>query len=162
MGDAVHHYDCSLVWDGSTAEGWKAYSRDHRIVTGPADVPLDLTADPAFLGDPSRWNPEQLVVAAASSCQLLSFLAVAARARLDVVSYRDDVRAVMPEDDPPIRITRIDLRPTVVLAGPVDGRPDDDRLRHLTDVAHRQCFIARSLRSDVVVTPTFSWREPAG
>jgi len=98
-------------------------------------------------------------VAAASSCQLLSFLAVAARARLDVVDYRDDARAVMPDDDPPIRITRLDLHPTITLRPGERPRPDDARLHHLVEVAHRECFIANSLRSDVEVHPTFAWRD---
>ena len=68
---------------------------------------LDLSSDPAFRGDATRLNPEQLVVAAASSCQLLSFLAVAARARLNVVSYTDAATAVMAASDRPRSITRI-------------------------------------------------------
>jgi organic hydroperoxide reductase OsmC/OhrA len=112
---------------------------------------LELTADPAFGGDPRLLDPEQLVVLAASSCQLLSFLAVAARARLDVVAYADDARGVMPADPTPMRITRIDLHPRITVRGEVT----DERLSHLCEVAHRECFIANSLTAEIVVTPTF-------
>lgn len=157
MAGVTHQYRTSLAWSGSTGEGYEAYDRTHRLeAIGPSQV-LDLAADPAFRGDPALLNPEQLLVAAASSCQLLSFLAVAARARLDVVSYRDDAVALMPEDDPPVRITRIDLHPAITLVAGDRPRPDDARLRHLAEVAHRECFIANSLRSEVVVHPTFTW-----
>jgi organic hydroperoxide reductase OsmC/OhrA len=157
MSGAVHRYATSLTWAGSTGAGYDAYDRAHRVAAPPADAALHLAADPAFRGDPQLLNPEQLLVAAASSCQLLSFLAVAARARLDVVSYADDATAEMPEDDPPMRIVRIDLRPRIVLADTARPRPDEARLQHLAEVAHRECFIANSLRSEVTVAATFRW-----
>ncbi len=153
----VHTYRTSLAWEGSTALGYEQYGRTHRLEAEPAATAITLSSDPAFRGDPSLLNPEQLLVAAASSCQLLSFLAVAARARLDVVAYRDRAEAVMPEDDRPVRITRIELHPEVELADTGATRPTLERLAHLTDVAHRECFIANSLTAEVVVTPTFTW-----
>lgn len=159
----MHTYRTTLAWTGSTGAGYDRYDRTHRLTAPPAGAELVLASDPAFLGDPALLNPEQLLVAAASSCQLLSFLAVAARARLDVTAYRDEAEAVMPEDDPPVRITRIDLRPHVVLADTGASRPAPERLRHLTEVAHRECFIANSLASEVTVSPTFTWvGDPGG
>jgi len=101
----------------------------------PAGDSLLLSADPAFRGQAAHLNPEQLVVLAAASCQLLSFLAVAARARLDVVAYEADAEGVMPEGDHPVRLTGIVLRPRIVLA----AGPTEQRVRHLVDVAHREC-----------------------
>lgn len=157
MSAHVHGYATMLRWSGSTGGGYESYDRDHSVRAVPATHELGLSADPAFRGTLGVLNPEQLLVAAASSCQLLSFLAVAARARLDVVDYVDETTAVMPEDDPPMRITRIEVRPTVTLADTSRARPTEERLRHLTEVAHRECFIANSLSSEVVVTPTFRW-----
>ncbi|HRW38004.1 MAG: OsmC family protein [Acidimicrobiales bacterium] len=154
----VHRYRTELRWSGSTGAGYEAYERAHDLIAPPAGTGLALSSDPAFRGDPSRLNPEQLLVAAASSCQLLSFLAVAARARLDVVGYVDEATAEMPEDDPPMRIVRIELRPRIELADTDRPRPSADRLAHLAEVAHRECFIANSLRTDVTVHPTFTWR----
>jgi organic hydroperoxide reductase OsmC/OhrA len=108
-----------------------------------------LSSDPAFRGDPAQLNPEQLVVLAAASCQLLSFLAVAARARLDVRDYRDDATATMPEADKPIRLAEIVLRPRIVLA----AGPSEQRVRHLVEVAHGECFITNSLATPVRVEP---------
>ncbi len=155
----VHRYRTTLSWTGSTAVGYDAYDRAHQVVAPPATTALDLSSDPAFRGDPDRVNPEQLLVAAASSCQLLSFLAVAARARIDVVAYDDDAQAEMPEDDRPMRIVRIVLRPTITL-GPNSDEVSDDRLDHLVEVAHRECFIANSLRSDVSIAATYRRVSP--
>lgn len=153
----VHRYRTALAWAGSTGVGYDDYERAHRVDAVGPDVSLNLSADRAFRGDPSLINPEQLLVAAVSSCQLLSFLAVAARARLDVVEYVDDADAVMPEDDPPMRITRIHLHPVITLCDGSHARPGDGRLHHLVEVAHRECFIANTVRADVVVDPTFAW-----
>lgn len=145
----IHSYSTRCTWSGSTADGYKAYARGHGGSAAPALTRLELSSDPAFGGSPERLNPEQLLVMAASSCQLLSFLAVAARARLDVRGYDDEAEGVMPEDDPPLRLTRIVLRPRIVLA----PGPTQERVRHLVEVAHEHCFIASSLLSEIVVEP---------
>jgi organic hydroperoxide reductase OsmC/OhrA len=142
----VHAYATTLSWSGSTGAGYDAYDRAHRVQAPPASAGLDLSADPAFHGDATRLNPEALLVAAASSCQLLSFLAVAARARIDVVAYTDDAGGEMPEPadrGTPMRVERILLRPRIT----VRGDASDDRLARLVDLAHRECFIASSLRT---------------
>jgi organic hydroperoxide reductase OsmC/OhrA len=148
----VHRYTASCTWQGSTAAGYDAYERNHEAKAPPAPATLQLSSDPAFRGDPALLNPEQLLVLAASSCQLLSFLAVAARARIDVIEYRDDAEGEMPEDDTPMRITRITLRPQIVVWEDVS----EARVRHLVEVAHRECFIANSLTTEVVVEPDIS------
>ena len=151
MSDAarVHRYTVSCRWRGSTGAGYDTYDRSHAVEATPAEAMLALSSDPAFRGDAALLNPEQLLVMAASSCQLLSFLAVAARARIDVIEYRDDAECEMPEDDPPMRITRITLRPQIVVGDDLD----EARVRHLVEVAHRECFIASSLKTDVVIEP---------
>jgi organic hydroperoxide reductase OsmC/OhrA len=146
----VHRYRAVVSWQGSTAVGYDRYER-HHLVGGVPPLNGALSGDPAFGGDVGLPNPEQLVLVAAASCQLLSFLAVAARARVDVVAYEDRVEALMPEDDRPMRLTEVRLHPVVHVRGDVT----DDRLRHLVEVAHRECFIANSLRSEITVTPTF-------
>ena len=143
----VHRYAATVTWRGSTAPGYQGYDRAHVGTTAPAPGELELTADPAFLGTPDRHNPEQLLLLAAASCQLLSFLAVAARARLEVLAYDDDATAAMDEADRPTRVTEIVLRPRIALvAGPTEAR-----VRRLVEVAHRECYIARSLATPITV-----------
>jgi len=146
----THSYPVTVTWSGSTGVGYDAYSRAHHAA--PGELPaVAMSSDPHFRGDPALVNPEQLLVMAASSCQLLSFLAVAARARLDVVDYHDDAEGVMPQANSPMWVTRIELRPVVTLAaGSRLGQ-----LERLTRIAHEECFIANSLRSQVVVDARF-------
>jgi organic hydroperoxide reductase OsmC/OhrA len=161
----VHRYRTELTWEGSTAEGYDHYERTHRVATVPATVDLELASDPAFRGDPTKLNPEELLVLAASSCQLLSFLAIAARARLDVVSYRDEAVAEMPEDEKPVRITHITLQPQVVVSldqpanavREIDRREKTERVERLLHLAHKECYIANSLRTDITIEPTITF-----
>ncbi len=145
----THAYRSRLSWQGSTADGYEAYDRTHRVLVPPAAGELVLSSDPAFNGDARLPNPEQLLVAAASSCQLLSFLAIAARSRVDVLAYEDEADAVMPEDEKPMRITRITLRPRIAVA----AGGDLDRVRRIVERAHDGCFIANTLNAEVVVEP---------
>jgi organic hydroperoxide reductase OsmC/OhrA len=154
---ALHCYTAHCAWSGSTGEGYEKYSRAHQGSAAPAAASLALSSDPAFRGDPARLNPEQLLVLAAASCQLLSFLAVAARSRLNVISYEDDATAEMSEADKPIRIGTIRLQPRIVLTGASGDAADDARVRRLVELAHRECYIANSLRTEVTVEPTIEW-----
>jgi organic hydroperoxide reductase OsmC/OhrA len=151
----AHHYTTTVTWHGSTAEGYESYDRYHAAMAPPATTTLALTSDPAFGGDRALLNPEALLVVSASSCQLLSFLAVAARARVDVVAYQDDAEAEMPEDDKPMRITRIVLRPRIV----VRGTHPVDKIERLVRIGHDECFIANSLSSEVVVEPVITFES---
>ncbi|AKU15180.1 OsmC family protein [Luteipulveratus mongoliensis] len=158
MTGSLHTYAAHLTWSGSTGVGYDAYDRAHDVTAAPAEQALSLTSDPAFLGNPALLNPEQLLVMAASSCQLLSFLSVAARSRLDVVDYADEATATMDESQTPTRLDAIDLRPRIVLADTDRPRAAQDRLDRLVDLAHRGCYIANSLSTPVRVTATFTWR----
>lgn len=142
-----HHYAATIAWAGTTASGYAVYRREHDV-DWSGEV-LTLSADAAFRGDASLPNPEQLLLAAASSCQLLSFLAVASLAGIDVVSYRDEATAVMPAGVIPMRITRIDLAPRIGVK-----YADQDTVLRLLREAHDGCYIANSTSADVVVTPT--------
>lgn len=145
----AHTYRTALAWRGSTGQGYDAYSREHEIGAAPAAAHLRLSSDPAFRGDDSLLNPEQLLLASASSCLLLSFLAVAARSRIDVVSYDDEATAVMPQARR-MRITRIEHRPRITVVGDVE----DARIQRMLGVAHRECFIASTLEVETVMEPT--------
>ncbi len=149
MSDHTHRYTANCSWRGSTAVGYEAYDRSHAAAAPPAGAALDLSADPAFRGDPAKLNPEQLVVLAASSCQLLSFLAVCARARVDVVSYEDEAVGEMPDGRTPW-IERIVLRPRVTYR----GETKEERVLHLLELAHNECYIANSLRTEITLEPT--------
>ena len=145
---ATHRYRTQLSWSGRTADGYRAYPREHRVAV--AGETLSVSADSTYLGDASMPNPENLLLAAASSCQLLSFLALAARNGLDVRAYSDEAEAVMPVSRDRMRITQIVLRPRIVL-GP---GAEPARVHELAQQAHRDCFIANTLNADIVLEPS--------
>jgi organic hydroperoxide reductase OsmC/OhrA len=149
----THHYQTSLRWSGSTGLGWDHYDRGHTVTAPPAEQEIALTTGESQ-GDPAILNPEQLVVMAASSCQMMMFLHLAAKARIDVVEYEDDATAVMPEDSEPIHITEITLRPRIVIA----GEPREERVGKLIHTAHEHCFIANTLNSEITIEPTVETR----
>ena len=143
----THEYGAVVTWRGSTASGYDSYDRKHAGACPPAAASLTLSADPAFLGDAAILNPEQLLVLAAASCQLLSFLAVAARARIDVWEYDDDADASMLEQPRSMSIREIRLRPRIRVAPGTDAA----QVLHLCDVAHRECYISNTLNCPVTV-----------
>ena len=157
----MHEYRTTCRWQGSTAVGYDAYDRTHSGATDPPTTVLALSSDPAFGGNPQLLDPEQLFVLAASSCQLLSFLAVAARARIDVLEYEDAAHGVMPDEPRPVRVTEIVLRPRIVvratLTRDADGAVTEARIRHLCEVAHRECYIANSVTTDIQVEPAIEF-----
>ena len=145
-----HEYGSHVAWQGSTGAGYREYSRDHVAVARPAEQKVLLSADQSFRGDPRLLNPEQLLVVAASSCQLLSFLAVASRARVDVRGYDDDATAVLDLAAVPARITEVVLRPVVRVA----PGTDHEQVRRLAAAAHEGCYVASSLTCTVRVDVT--------
>ncbi|GGV69680.1 peroxiredoxin [Streptomyces longisporoflavus] len=145
----THAYQVDLHWRGSTGAGIRAYSRDHTAVAAPAPA-VGLSADPAFRGSPERLNPEQLVVMAASSCQMLSFLGAAARAGVDVLAYDDEATSHLDLTAKPVRLAGVRLDVTVRVAAGTDA----NTVQELTAQAHRGCYIANSLSVPVEVTVT--------
>jgi organic hydroperoxide reductase OsmC/OhrA len=141
-----HRYETRLNWSGSTGLGWEHYDRLHSATAPPAEQEIRITTGESH-GDPSILNPEQLLVMSASSCQMLWFLHLAAKARIDVVAYEDEATGVMPLDDEPLRITEITLRPRITVAGDASA----ERVRKLVHTAHEHCFIANSLNSAVSI-----------
>jgi organic hydroperoxide reductase OsmC/OhrA len=144
----IHRYEASIHWGGSTGGGWDAYAREHQAKAPPAEPELTLTTGESH-GDPAHLNPEQLVVMAASSCQMLWFLHLAAKARVDVIDYRDEATGEMPETREPMSLKRITLRPRIT----VSPGTDSDRVLRLVERAHDHCYVANSLRSEVVIEP---------
>jgi len=144
-----HVYETTLHWEGSTGAGYDAYDRAHEIALPPSDDRLVASADQAFRGNPNRTNPEQLFLAAASSCQMLSFLAIAARSGIEVLAYEDRATAVMPEGRRPVWITAITLRPRIVVAPGTDL----GRVQRIVEKGHEECYVANSVRTEITIEP---------
>lgn len=145
----LHKYFIHAHWNGSTGNGYQNYDRSHKLFCPTTLDSMDISADPAFLGNPNLLNPEQLLLMAAVSCQLLSFLALAARARVKVLDYKDEAEAFMDEKNIPTRINLIRLHPNICLG---EKEPEEKILR-LVNLAHEECFIANTLNCEMEIIP---------
>jgi len=146
--EAAHHYEVTVAWTGNRGtgtSGYRDYDRSHTVTAaGPAAI--EGSSDPAFRGDASRWNPEQLLVAALSECHLLAYLHCAAVAGVVVVDYTDTAVATMiMHRDGGGQFTTATLRPRVTVTTP----DMVDKALSLHDDAHRQCMIAASVNFPV-------------
>lgn len=150
MAQREHHYQVSVEWTGNKGQGtasYKAYDRDYLISAGEKATIVG-SSDPAFLGDATRWNPEDLLVASASACHKLWYLHLCAEAGIIVQAYRDDAEGTMVEGKTGC-FTRILLKPQVTLSA---GDPELARTLH--HKAHELCYIANSLNFPVQCEPT--------
>ncbi|AOS63002.1 OsmC family protein [Actinoalloteichus hymeniacidonis] len=148
-----HDYEITVQWTGNSGpgtSGYRAYSRDHDI-TASGKTTIQASADPAFVGDPQRWNPEDLLVASLSECHMLSYLSLCSREGVVVVDYTDTARGTMEESARTGgRFVEVVLAPvvTVAEAGLVA------KAEELHERAHEVCFIANSVNFPVRHTPT--------
>lgn len=146
-------YTADVTWklrDGDDFQSGR-YSRGHTVTfDGGAVVPA--SASPHVVG---KWavetavDPEEMLVAALSTCHMLTFLHVARLAGFAMAAYRDQAEGRMEEIAPGKQaITKVQLRPQIEWAGPA---PDDAKLKHMHHEAHETCFIANSVRTVVTV-----------
>ncbi|MBA2479761.1 MAG: OsmC family protein [Planctomycetes bacterium] len=150
----THTYSTHIAWTGAAngpASDYKTYSREF-LLTIAGKPPLRGTADTAFLGDPALHNPEDLLVAALSSCHLLSYLALCANSGVVVTAYEDDATGTLGQVDRNFKMTEVVLRPRVTIA----ASSDQAKAERLHERAHDICFIARSVnfpvRHEAIVT----------
>jgi organic hydroperoxide reductase OsmC/OhrA len=145
-----HDYSATIKWTGNTGtgtSGYRNYERQHEISAGPEKPPIPGSSDPAFRGDASRWNPEDLLVASLSACHQLWYLHLCAEAGIVVVSYIDHAEGVMEETpDGSGHFERVVLHPQIrVMPG-----SDIEKARALHHTAHAKCFIANSVNFPVL------------
>lgn len=146
-----------LDWkSGDAPFTYESYSRNHEILFKEGAGALTVSAAAAYRGDGTKADPEDLLVAALSSCHMLSFLAICAKKELAVESYRDDAEgfletAASAGSPGKLWLTRVILRPHVVFSG--GARPTSAEIEHMHHLAHQACFIANSVKTDVRVAP---------
>lgn len=147
-----HVYTVRVTWTGDRGTGtsaYTAYGRAHEI-TGDGRPPIPGSSDPTFRGDPSRYSPEDLLVASLSGCHMLWYLHLCADAGIVVTGYRDDAQGTMVESAGGRgHFVEVVLRPDVVVAPGADER----RAAALHHRAHALCFIAASVRFPVRCEP---------
>jgi len=155
----VSEYRAQIVWERAPDEDFPSnrYSRRHEmrfdggaVVAGsssPHSVPLPMS-------DASAVDPEEAFVASLSSCHMLWFLAIAAKRKYCVDRYFDAAVGVMEKNaQGKVAVTRVTLRPEVTFSG--DKQPTRADIEHLHHTAHDECYIANSVKTEVLCEPVF-------
>ncbi|NWG70579.1 MAG: OsmC family protein [Parvularculaceae bacterium] len=129
---------------------YEEYNRRH-VWRFDAGVAVPAAAAPAYRGEPDCVDPEEALVAAIASCHMLTFLAICAKKRIVVDSYEDRAVGRMEQNEAgKLAITRVDLRPKITF-----GRGavvEAAALAQLHRRAHEECFIANSVKTEIVVS----------
>jgi peroxiredoxin-like protein len=149
---ASNHYRCTVEWTGAVAgptRDAKTFSRDGQL-TFAGRPPVNISAAPEYQGDGSRVNPEELFTSSLSTCQMLTYLFLAARNGVQVVSYVDEADGELALHEGKLRMVRVTLHPTITISA------DSDRAKAeaLVERAHGDCFIANSVSCEVHAEPT--------
>ncbi len=145
-----HH--ATVEWERTTdGFDYDEYNREHQLLF---DEPIVVvgSAAPEFKGKSPSVDPEQAFVASLSACHMLTFLAIASKKRIGVLSYTDNAVGYLEKnEDGKLCITRVMLRPVITFEDGVEMDPD--ALTRLHERAHDNCFIANSVLTEVVVEP---------
>ena len=153
-----HIYETNLVWTGNQGTGTKTYagySRAHEISIEGKPAILG-SSDPVFRGDASRYNPEELLVAALSACHMLYYLHLCADAQVVVTDYKDGATGRMIETaDGGGHFTEVKLNPRVVIS----KESDVEKAKELHHKAHKLCFIANSVNFPVLAEATIVYES---
>lgn len=150
----MHTYEATVSWNrGDQKFGDNRYSRAHAwSFDGGAQVPA--SSSPYVVPEPmsvaANVDPEEALVAATSSCHMLFFLSIAAKRGFVVDSYLDRASGVMAKNsDGKVAMTRITLRPQIAFSG--ERMPTPQELAAIHHDSHDQCYIANSIKAEVVI-----------
>jgi organic hydroperoxide reductase OsmC/OhrA len=152
----MSEHRATIEWTGGVAAGdflRLRYTRAHRW-TFDGGLTVDASSSPSVVpapwSNPAGVDPEEAFVASIASCHMLTFLFVAAKAGFAVASYRDDAVGVMAKNERGAAwVSQVTLSPQIVYAG--DKQPTAEELARLHHAAHDGCFIANSVKTEIVI-----------
>lgn len=148
MNQGPYFYETHLYWKG----------RRRGLIEVAELPPVTTSSPPEFEGEPGYWTPEHLLVAALESCLMTTFLAIAEKSRLDVVSYRSCALAKLENvGGRGLEFTRILIRPVVKLHHELDR----EKARRVLDKAEKNCFVSKALSVPVHCEASLVVSEPA-
>ena len=151
----IHQFEAALRWTGNTGSGttgYKAYDRTWDLQT-PGKPVMHCTNDPELGGDPSKYNPEDMLIAALSSCHMLWYLHLCAITGVVVVEYVDRAAgALQINKDGSGQFISVTLRPQILIS----ARSDMAKAKSAHNQAHKYCFIARSVSFPVKCEPAIA------
>jgi len=152
-GENAHHFRATVRWRHTSGDFVRnTYDRAHEWAF---DCGIVVQASPLFMIVPAPYSredaidPEEAFVAAIASCHMLTFLGIAAKRRVAISSYEDDAVGDMTANaEGRLWVSRVTLAPRIAFPG---DRPFDEEIARLHHLAHRACFIANSVRTEIVV-----------
>jgi len=152
MACPMSEHLASILWNRDEKPfTYQGYSRDHQWRFDGGQQLLGSAAE-AYLGSAAGVDPEEAMVAALSSCHMLTLLAIAAKRGWVVDHYEDDAVGTLGKNKTgKISLTTVTLRPRIVFAQ--GSAPDADALQRLHHQAHEHCFIANSVKTEIFVEP---------
>lgn len=144
---STHQFKGHIEWTGNKGKGttsYDAYSRDH-LIKSPGKIEILGSADPAFLGDGNKINPEDSLLNALSACHMLWYFHLCADAGVNVIAYTDDYSGTLNIENGKGKITEVTLNPTVTIS----TESDKNLALKLHELANEKCFIANSVNFPV-------------
>mgnify|MGYP003457935720 CR=1 FL=1 len=141
-------FSISVQWKNPSMDfSYETFIRKHTIGFSGNQI-LNNSSAPDFFVNVDTANPEELLVSALASCHMLTFLAIASKSGYVVGSYTDQAEAILDKNEEgKLAVTIINLNPIVLFSG--DKQPDVEKLKSLHEKAHRNCFIANSIKTKV-------------
>ncbi len=146
----MSEHKITLTWKrGDTPFEYQKYSRDHTWKFEGGHE-MQASAAPAYLGNPKLADPEEAFVASLSSCQMLTFLAIAAKKKFVLDEYVDEAVGHMEKNaEGRLAITHVTLKPRLKFSG--DKQPTAEEIEEMNHTAHEQCFIANSVKTEITI-----------
>jgi organic hydroperoxide reductase OsmC/OhrA len=145
----MSEHKAKVSWQRTSSDfRYDSYNREHQV-SFSGGLSITASAAPAYRGKPEHPNPEDALVWALSSCHMLTFLAIAAKRGLVVDGYEDEAVGIMAKNEAgKLAITRVTLRPRITWGG---EPPPAETIARIHEASHRECFIANSVKTEVVV-----------
>lgn len=140
-------FQIDLNWKRSKDFTYEFFNRNHTVMFSGQQF-LNNSAATEYLGNADMANPEELLVSSLASCHMLTFLAIASKSGYIIETYNDQPIATLDKNEEGrLAVTTIDLKPVTEFSG--EKIPNDEQLKSLHEKAHRNCFIANSIKSKV-------------
>lgn len=133
-------YATHITWSGARAG----------VISSDGKQSFRVSSPPEFSGESGNWTPEDLYVASLEACQMTTFLAIAARNEIPIISYQSQAQGTLEFVDGGFKFTKVLITPTIVVTGPFD----QEVIRKAVDDAHRHCLVANSVCAKVEVEPS--------
>lgn len=132
-------YATHVTWSGGRAG----------VISSGGKQSFRVSSPPEFKGESGNWTPEDLYVASLEVCQMTTFLAMADRYEIPVISYQSQAQGILEFVDGGFKFTKVTITPTIVVTGPFD----QEVIRKAVDDAHKHCLVANSVCARIEVEP---------